>query len=75
MGHDNTGRNPEWFLKKLTVEVPSRGETYIFEYNGWIVSEEVEMDPGKELHGLLIRRNSFEKWLKGMWTYTIPVLW
>lgn len=75
MGHDNTGRNPEWFLKKLTVEVPSRDETYIFEYNGWIVSEEVEMDPGKELHRLLIRRNSFEKWLKRMWPYTIPVLW
>ena len=64
MGHDNSGRNPEWFLKKLTVEVPSRDETYIFEYNNWIVGEEVEMDPGKGLHGLLIRRDSFEKWLK-----------
>ena len=60
MGHDNTGRNPEWFLKKLTVEVPSRDETYIFEYNNWIVGEEVEMDPGKGW--ISDKGDSFEKW-------------
>lgn len=48
VGHDNTGRNPEWYLKKLTIEVPSRDETYIFEYNNWIVSDEVELDPVDE---------------------------
>ena len=47
MGHDNTGRNPEWYLKKLTIEVPSRDETYVFEYNNWISGEEVDLDPGK----------------------------
>ncbi|XP_078368600.1 lipoxygenase homology domain-containing protein 1-like isoform X2 [Oculina patagonica] len=48
VGHDNTGRNPEWYLKKLTIEVPSRDETYVFEYNNWIAGEEVNLDPVDE---------------------------
>ncbi|XP_058971580.2 lipoxygenase homology domain-containing protein 1 isoform X1 [Pocillopora verrucosa] len=45
VGHDNTGRNPEWYLKKLSIEIPSRDETYVFEYNNWIAGEEVNLDP------------------------------
>ncbi|XP_022806964.1 lipoxygenase homology domain-containing protein 1-like isoform X2 [Stylophora pistillata] len=45
VGHDNTGRNPEWYLKKLSIEIPSRDETCVFEYNNWIAGEEVNLDP------------------------------
>lgn len=48
VGHDNTGRNPEWYLKKLSIEVPSRDEIYVFEYNNWIAGERVDLDPVDE---------------------------
>lgn len=49
MGHDNKGHSPEWFLKQLTIDVPSKDKHYVFPYNNWIAGEDVELEPGNSV--------------------------
>ena len=49
VGHSNLGSYPDWFLKEMLIEVPSRDETYFFQYNNWVAGEEVDLDPGMGL--------------------------
>ena len=47
VGHDNQGSSPEWFLKELAIEIPSRGDRLYFPYNNWVAGEHVDLDPGE----------------------------
>lgn len=51
LSHDNSGPNPEWYLESLKIEIPSRGEKYMFPCNRWLTGDEerrveVEVYPG-----------------------------
>ena len=59
ISHDNTGPNPEWFLERLTIEVASRGEKYLFASNRWLTGDEdkkvdVEVFPGNLLRSVCV---------------------
>ncbi|KAK3753030.1 hypothetical protein QZH41_014996, partial [Actinostola sp. cb2023] len=60
VGHDNTGHSPEWFLKQLTIDIPSKNKRYIFPYNNWIAGEDVDLEPGNLslLGSLCVSRNT-----------------
>ena len=52
LSHDNSGPNPEWYLESLKIEIPSRGEKYMFPCNRWLTGDEdrrveVEVYPGR----------------------------
>ena len=42
MGHDDTGIGSGWFVETLEVEIPVRGEAYVFAVNRWLDKEEMD---------------------------------
>ena len=49
MGHDNSGRSPDWYLEEVAVDVPDRDEQYAFPCYRWLVGNEpeLELQPGE----------------------------
>lgn len=49
--HDNSGRDPDWYLEEVTIDVPDKGEQYIFPCHRWLVGSQRDVDlvPGMSL--------------------------
>lgn len=47
--HDNSGRDPDWYLEEVTIDVPDKGEQYIFPCHRWLVGSQrdVVLLPGR----------------------------
>ena len=48
VSHDNSGRDPDWYLEEVTIDVPDKGEQYIFPCHRWLVGSQrdVALTPG-----------------------------
>ena len=44
MCHDNSGRDPDWYLEEVTIDVPDKGEQYIFPCHRWLVGSQRDVD-------------------------------
>lgn len=42
--HDNSGRDPDWYLEEVTIDVPDKGEQYIFPCHRWLVGSQRDVD-------------------------------
>ncbi len=42
IGHDGSGVGSGWFLDKVDIEIPVRGETYVFSANRWLDVNEMD---------------------------------
>lgn len=49
MNHDNSGRDPDWYLEEVTIDVPDKSEQYIFPCHRWLMGSQrnVDLIPGK----------------------------
>ena len=49
VNHDNSGRDPDWYLEEVTIDVPDKGEQYIFPCHRWLMGSQrnVDLIPGK----------------------------
>lgn len=48
MSHDNSGRDPDWYLEEVTIDVLDKEEQYIFPCHRWLLGgqRDVELLPG-----------------------------
>lgn len=44
MNHDNSGRDPDWYLEEVTIDVPDKGEQYIFPCHRWLMGSQRNVD-------------------------------
>lgn len=58
MGHDNSGRDPDWYLEEVTIDVPDKGEQYIFPCHRWLVGSQRDVDLVPGTFVLHIKDNS-----------------
>lgn len=40
IGHDNSFPGAGWFLDKVQIDIPSKGEYYIFACHRWLATDE-----------------------------------
>ena len=57
--HDNSGRDPDWYLEEVTIDVPDKGEQYIFPCHRWLVGSQrdVVLLPGRFYTYLVLDRS------------------
>ncbi|XP_078580092.1 lipoxygenase homology domain-containing protein 1-like isoform X2 [Branchiostoma floridae x Branchiostoma japonicum] len=50
IGHDDSGPGSGWFLDKVDIDIPSRGERYVFSCHRWLASDEGDEKTEVELY-------------------------
>ncbi|XP_071500737.1 lipoxygenase homology domain-containing protein 1-like [Diadema antillarum] len=50
IGHDGSGPGAGWFLDQVEIDVPSRGENYMFAAHRWLAEDEDDGEIEIELH-------------------------
>ena len=44
VSHDNSGYDPDWYLEEVTIDVPDKGEQYIFPCHRWLTGTQRDAD-------------------------------